>query len=229
MAMLIHMMTIDSSDRVGNVDGITSAVSTPGLTPPPPTSPVWVWVCWWRNCLFFVRCNVATHRTPTLTTIHCTVGDEGPIADISCMSIFSACFGLPTSVQLAATTWSGQIWISGWILPHFDVRTIFVAWKLKELPNIFGNKYFSYDHMLSKGVAPQCTAVSSCCSVDSWQAAGCWRWRAAISRVNNQEQTLVTIPWPPDDIVSWQENNHSATHHFLSVPAAGCLITRLWW
>ena len=116
MAMLIHMMTIDSSDRVGNVDGITSAVSTPGLTPPPPTSPVWVWVCWWRNCLFFVRCNVATHRTPTLTTIHSTVGDEGPIADISCMSIFSACFGLPTSVQLVATTWSGQIWISGLIL-----------------------------------------------------------------------------------------------------------------
>ena len=32
-----------------------------------------------------------------------------------------------TSVQLAATTWSGQIWTSGLILPHFDVGTIFVA------------------------------------------------------------------------------------------------------
>ena len=30
-------------------------------------------------------------------------------------------------VQVAATTWSGQIWISGLILPHFDVRTISVA------------------------------------------------------------------------------------------------------
>ena len=66
-------------------------------------------------------------------TGHCTAGDEGAVADVSCMSIFSACFGLPTSVQLAATTWSGQIWISGIILPHFDVRTISVASKLKEL------------------------------------------------------------------------------------------------
>ena len=63
----------------------------------------------------------------------CTAGHEGAVADISCISIFSACFGLPTSVQLAATTWSGQIWISGWILPHFDVRTISVASKLKKL------------------------------------------------------------------------------------------------
>ena len=45
------------------------------------------------------------------TVLHCTVGHEGPIGDLSCMSIFSACFGLLTSVQLAATTWSG-IWIS---------------------------------------------------------------------------------------------------------------------
>ena len=58
---------------------------------------------------------------------YCTAGHEGAVADISCMSIFSACFGLPTIVQLPATTWSGQIWISGWILPHFDVRTISVA------------------------------------------------------------------------------------------------------
>ena len=56
-----------------------------------------------------------------------TAGHEGAVANISFMSIFSACFGPPTSVQLAATTWSGQIWISGWILPHFDVRTISVA------------------------------------------------------------------------------------------------------
>ena len=42
----------------------------------------------------------------------CTAGHEGAVGDLSCMSIFSACFGLLTSVQLAATTWSGQIWIS---------------------------------------------------------------------------------------------------------------------
>ena len=41
-----------------------------------------------------------------------TAGHEGSVGVISCMSIFSACFGLLTSVQLAATTWSGQIWIS---------------------------------------------------------------------------------------------------------------------
>ena len=36
-------------------------------------------------------------------TIHCTAGDEGPVADISCMNIFSHFQGLLTSVQLAAT------------------------------------------------------------------------------------------------------------------------------
>ena len=44
--------------------------------------------------------------------VYCTAGHEGSVGDVSCMSIFSACFGLLTSVQLAATTWSGQIWIS---------------------------------------------------------------------------------------------------------------------
>ena len=41
---------------------------------------------------------------PGQVTPHCTAGDEGAVADISCMSIFSACFGLLTSLQLAATT-----------------------------------------------------------------------------------------------------------------------------
>ena len=88
--------------------------------------------------------------------MQCTAGHEGPIGDLSCMSIFSACFGLPTTVQLPATTWSGQIWISCWILPHFDVRTISVAWKLKKLSNIFWQKIFFLLHPLSKGVAPLC-------------------------------------------------------------------------
>ena len=81
-----------------------------------------------------------------------TAGHEGAVANISFMSIFSACFGLPTSVQLAATTCTCQIWISGWILPHFDVRTISVAWKLKKLSNIFWQKYFSYCTLLVKAL-----------------------------------------------------------------------------
>ena len=86
-------------------------------------------------------------------------GHKGAVGDLSCMSIFSACFGLLTSVQLAATTWSGQIWISCWILPHFDVRTISVAWKLKKLSNIFWQKIFFLLNPLSKGVAPLCNVV----------------------------------------------------------------------
>ena len=52
-------------------------------------------------------------RVNTATVRQCTAGHEGPVGDLSCMSIFSTCFGLPTTVQLPATTWSGQIWISG--------------------------------------------------------------------------------------------------------------------
>ena len=40
---------------------------------------------------------------------HCTAGDEGPVADISCMNIFSHFQGLLTTVQLPVTV---QIWIS---------------------------------------------------------------------------------------------------------------------
>ena len=41
-----------------------------------------------------------------------TAGDEGPVADISCMNIFSHFQGLLTTVQLPATRWSAQTWIS---------------------------------------------------------------------------------------------------------------------
>ena len=64
-------------------------------------------------------------------TVQCTAGDEGPVGNLSSESIFADFQGLLTSVQLAATRWPAQIWISCWILPHFDVRTISVAWKLK--------------------------------------------------------------------------------------------------
>ena len=101
--------------------------------------------------------------------IHSTTGHEGSVGDVSCMSIFSACFGLLTSLQLASTTWSGQIWISCWILPHFDVRTISVASKLKELQiflyywqKIFDGTKLHYDGERSSGceclyLLPHCT------------------------------------------------------------------------
>ena len=104
-------------------------------------------VCGWTS---------AQPRTNLIVAVQCTAGHEGAVGDLSCMSIFSACFGLLTTVQLPATTWSGQIWISCWILPHFDVRTISVAWKLKKLSNIFWQKIFFLLHPLSKGVAPLC-------------------------------------------------------------------------
>ena len=43
--------------------------------------------------------------------VHCTAGDEGPVANISCMNIFSHFQGLLTTLQLPATSWSAQIWI----------------------------------------------------------------------------------------------------------------------
>ena len=55
-----------------------------------------------RNCYHII----------SLQSKKCTAGHEGSVGVLSCMSIFSECFGLLTSVQLAATTWSGQIWIS---------------------------------------------------------------------------------------------------------------------
>ena len=51
-------------------------------------------------------------RTPT-GTIHCTVGNKAVIGDLSSKSISAHLQGLPANVLLAATTWSGQIWISG--------------------------------------------------------------------------------------------------------------------
>ena len=66
---------------------------------------------------------------PMYGVVQCTTGDEGPVADISCMNIFSHFQGLLTTVQLPATKLSAQIWISCWILPHFDVilsiKTVF--------------------------------------------------------------------------------------------------------
>ena len=110
-----------------------------------------------------LRTRPATHcegaslgRVLHRSALQRTAGDEGPVGDLSSESIFAHFQGLLTSVQLAATTWSAQIWISCWILPHFDVRTISVAWKLKKLSNIFWQKIFFLLNPLSKGVAPLC-------------------------------------------------------------------------
>ena len=65
------------------------------LIPTAYSPPSCVLACYWSMAVFY-----------------CTGGHEGAIGDLSCMSIFSACFGLLTTVQLPATTWSGQIWIS---------------------------------------------------------------------------------------------------------------------
>ena len=46
-------------------------------------------------------------------TKQCTVGDEGVIGDLSSESITAHLQGVPANVLLIATTWSGQIWISG--------------------------------------------------------------------------------------------------------------------
>ena len=113
-----------------------------------------------------LRTRPATHcegaslgRVLHRSVLQRTAGDEGPVGDLSSESIFAHFQGLLTSIQLAATKWSAQIWISCWILPHFDVRTISVAWKLKKLSNIFWQKIFFLLNPLSKGIAPLCNVV----------------------------------------------------------------------
>ena len=68
---------------------------------------------------------------------YCTAGDDGSVADISCMSIFSHVQGLLPRRQLAATRWSAQIPVRAhcfgcisqikfcWKLPHFRSPDIF--------------------------------------------------------------------------------------------------------
>ena len=97
---------------------------------------------------FYKLCNLITFTclldrgTRGVMPMHC--GRRGGyIVDLSYMSICS--FGLPAPILLPATQCTLQIWIC--------VRTIYLASKLKDLQRFFGNKYFSYDLMLSKGIA----------------------------------------------------------------------------
>ena len=107
--------------------------------------PIWLALFWHSNSILFLYL-LSTVYTPflhplsTYWTLHC--GRRGS-------SRRSQLWGLLTSVQLAATKWSAQIWI----LPHFDVRTISVAWRLKEF---FNKKYFSYYTMLRRSPTVHC-------------------------------------------------------------------------
>merc|ERR1711884_373814 len=56
-----------------------------------------------------------------------------PDGDIRPEAILSTPFGSSRTAIHRQVTCTCQIWISGWILPHFDVRTISVASKLKKL------------------------------------------------------------------------------------------------
>ena len=50
----------------------------------------------YRACWHYKQCQ----QDNSIVIIQCTAGHEGAVGDLSCMSIFSACFGLLTSVQL---------------------------------------------------------------------------------------------------------------------------------
>ena len=77
------------------------------------------------------------HFSMNIIVLECTVGDDGSVADISCMSIFSHVQGLLPRRQLAATRWSAQIPVRAhcfgcisqikfcWKLPHFRSPDIF--------------------------------------------------------------------------------------------------------
>ena len=56
-----------------------------------------------------------------------------PDSNIRPEAILSTSFGSLRTAIHRQVTCTCQIWIPGWILPHFDVRTISVASKLKKL------------------------------------------------------------------------------------------------
>ena len=60
-----------------------------------------------KNCLSEDNCTPLYYAVLGGRVSHFTAGDEGPVADISCMNLFSHFQGLLTTVQLPA-----QIWIS---------------------------------------------------------------------------------------------------------------------
>ena len=56
-----------------------------------------------------------------------------PDGDIRPEAILSTSFDSLRTAMYRQVTCTCQIWIPGWILPHFDIRNISVASKLKKL------------------------------------------------------------------------------------------------
>ena len=111
--------------------------------------------------------NIVKHRTKNITCLVCDVKERvrawhytdtdttfqhyaplhsgrrcpaRPDGDIRPEAILSTSFGSSHTATHRQVTCTCQIWISGWILPHFDVRTISVASKLKKLQIFFDNE-----------------------------------------------------------------------------------------
>ena len=78
--------------------------------------------------------QITLSEADTWETLHSWPRCPGrPDGDIRPEAILSTSFGSSRTATHRQVTCTCQIWISCWILPHFDVRTISVASKLKEL------------------------------------------------------------------------------------------------
>ena len=82
----------------------------------------------------FVSSDVWVHLDQGSSELHswrrCPARPDG---NISPEAILSTSFGSSRTATHRQVICTCQIWIYGWILPHFDVRTISVASKLKKL------------------------------------------------------------------------------------------------
>ena len=104
----------------------------------------------WLNCAAAGRRPANSHKRNYLLSVNTTDFEKTtiqahsalhswqrcparPDGDISPEAILSTFFGSSRTATHRQVTCTCQIWISGWILPHFDVRTISVASKLKKL------------------------------------------------------------------------------------------------
>ena len=82
------------------------------------------------SCCFICRYYHGTVWDTVHSWRRCPARPDG---DIRPEAILSTSFGGSRTAMYRQVTCTCQIWIPGWILPHFDVRTISVASKLKEL------------------------------------------------------------------------------------------------
>ena len=92
----------------------------------------------WCKCSPTQHCSTPVgemeeqHNKNVAMPMHCTVGDEGVIVDLSSISIFSA-FSRPATAHMLHIS-DLDCWLNS---TPFDVRTISVACKLKELQIFF--------------------------------------------------------------------------------------------